>query len=83
MECSLIGDDAAFLGLSWSTPDSGYVLQSTSTPDDPNSWIPPGWAVTQMGSVKRVLVHSSTAVPDSTKIYVPDALFALFRMIKQ
>jgi len=59
----LIGDDGRIL-VSWSTPDSGYCLQSTSTPtiQIPGS-LPDGLSLKWV-SVKRVLVHSSTAVPD-------------------
>jgi hypothetical protein len=77
----LVGLDAAFW-LSWTTPDSGFGLQTTTNLITQSSWVDPGWTVPQMGSVKRVLVHSPTASPDPNNAYEPDANKSFFRLLK-
>lgn len=77
----LVGASAAFW-LDWTTPDSGFVLQSTSDVADPNSWLPIGWTATQMGSLKRILVNTFNANPDPNKNYEPNPTQSFFRMLK-
>jgi hypothetical protein len=77
----LVGSDAAFW-LSWTTPDSGYQLQNSSNLADPNSWTLTGWTVPQMGSLKRILVHSAVPNPDPARTYEPDPNYSFFRLLK-
>jgi hypothetical protein len=77
----LVGPDAAFW-LNWTTPDSGFILQNTSSVADPFSWTPTGWMATQMGSLKRILVYKFTPVPEPGKNYEPDPAQSFFRMLK-
>jgi hypothetical protein len=77
----LVGPDAAFW-LSWTTPDSGFTLQTTATIADPNSWAETGWIVPLMGSVKRTLVLYATDNPDPGKTYAPDPKYSFFRLLR-
>src|SRR5439155_10519838 len=78
----LVGPDAAFW-LQWTTPDSGFGLQTTANPTDANSWGGLGWTVAQMGSVKRVFVHSYNGNPEPNKTYAPAPDFSFFRLMRQ
>jgi len=75
----LIGSTAAFW-LSWTLPDTGFVLQSSADLTDPNSWAPTGWVVGQSGSVKRALI--SFPNPDPTSIVIPNPDLSFFRLVK-
>ena len=77
----LVAADAAFW-LNWTTPDAGFGLQTTTNLLDSSSWYDPAWTVPQMGSRKRVLVHSPTANPDPAIAYQPDPTRAYFRLLK-
>ena len=77
----LVGADAAFW-LQWTTPDSGFLLQTAPTLTDANSWSELAWAVPQIGTVKRILVRSYSATPEPGKIYAPTADRSFFRMKK-
>ena len=77
----LVGNDAAFW-LQWTTPDSGFVLQTTTTLAAPNSWADLGWTVPQVGAVKRVLVRAYTTTPEAGKTYAPAPDLSFFRMHK-
>jgi hypothetical protein len=75
----LIGSTAAFW-LSWTLPDTGFVLQSSADLTDPNSWAPTGWVIPQSGSVKRALVSFPNA--DPTSIVIPNPDLSFFRLVK-
>jgi hypothetical protein len=77
----LVGPDAAFW-LNWTSPDTGFALQTTTTAADPNSWLFTGLAATQMGPLKRILIHKFTGTPDPDKVYEPDAGQSYFRLLK-
>ena len=76
----LVGSDAAFW-LSWTTPDSGFGLQSAPTLGT-SAWIDLVWTVPQMGSVKRILVRYPSNTPDPNKTYAPDPKQSYFRLLK-
>ena len=77
----LVGPDAAFW-LSWTTPDSGFGLQTTTNVTSSGSWTDPMWTVPLMGSVKRILVHVPSASPDPNTAYEPDGQASFFRLFQ-
>ena len=76
----VIGSNAAFW-LSWTIPDSGFVLQSTSNPGDSTTWANTGWTPPLIGTMKKVLVHRFSDNPEAGKTYAPNAEKAFFRLI--
>jgi hypothetical protein len=76
----LVAPSAAFW-LSWTTPDSGFILQATPAVDSRSLYSLP-WTVPLMGSRKRVLVHRFTDTPEAGKAYMPDPNMSFFQLIK-
>jgi hypothetical protein len=75
----VVGSDAAFW-LSWTIPDSGFVLQATSALQDTGSWVPMSWTVPLIGSAKKILVDHYTETPQLGKANAPSASHAFFRL---
>ena len=76
----VIGSDAAYW-LTWTTPDGGFRLQYTPSPEDPDSWVNSTWpAPPLMGPLKRILVYHYTDTPQPGKIYEPSPDHAYFRL---
>lgn len=76
----LVGSDGAFW-LSWTIPDSGFVLQRTSNLEDPNSWTGTGWTAPLMGNTKKIFVHQYNDEPQANEFYVPSSEHAFFRLL--
>ncbi|HKQ36790.1 MAG TPA: hypothetical protein VJ063_01860 [Verrucomicrobiae bacterium] len=76
----LVGSDAAFW-LSWTIPDSGFVLQRTSNLEDPNSWIATGGTAPLIGNNKKIFVHKYNDDQQVGEFYAPPNPQAFYRLI--
>ena len=67
--------------LSWTIPDSGFVLQRTSNLEDPNSWVATGWTAPLIGNSKKIFVHQYNDNQQVGEFYTSPNPHAFYRLI--